>query len=92
MKASNVTVIDRVVALGIEPEKHLTWAVGDAVRAKWEALTDSAPTKALRRKTSGTGSHCFAIYPEEFASEIDGIVETIAREMHAEEAAQGSLF
>ena len=90
--AAQFTVVERVVALGYEPEKNLTWAVGDAARVKWQKLTDSLPAKELRPKTSGAGSHCLAVYPDEFRPEIDGIVEAIAREMHAQDVAQGSLF
>lgn len=87
-----VTVVERIRELGIEPSRELSWRAGDAVRRAWEARTGSLPEKALRRKSSGTGSHCFAIYPESFTPEIDAILRELAGELEAESARQPELF
>jgi hypothetical protein len=46
------------------------------------------PPKALRPKTSGSGSHCFAVYPPEMVP----LIERIIGEHKAAAARQGSLF
>lgn len=83
-----VTVIDRFRALGKEPSKRMTWAVGDIVRDKWEKLTGSLPAKVLRQKTNDGGSHCFAVYPEWFIPVIDEVILSL----HAEDDRQRMLF
>lgn len=87
-----VTVIDRVTALGYEAHKSLTWPVGDAARTAWLKSTGHLPDKGLRRKTGGTGSHCFALYPPSFSVHIDRIIHAIANDIAAEDASQGVLF
>lgn len=72
----------------IEPEKHLSWAVGIACRVAWENIHGALPEKALRPKTNDRGSHCFAIYPDRFRATIVTIVKA-----HVTEARrQGDLF
>lgn len=88
----SVTVIDRIRALGFEPESRLTWIVGDQVRDRWTIDTGALPEKALRRKTSGGGSHCFAVYPERFVPMIDAIIIRVAADFEAESARQPGLF
>lgn len=82
------TVIDRFYALRVEPEKHATWAVGDAVMHKYVDEYGCQPPKVLRPKTNDGGSHCFAIYPVEWVSVIDGIILAHS----AEAQRQGELF
>ena len=59
------------------PDKHTAWALGNLMREAW--LRDpmsggELPTKALRTKTNDQGSHCFALYPEEFWPTMDRII------------------
>lgn len=83
-----ITVVDVFKSLGLEPTPEQTWAVGAAVRALYEERFGHLPHKELRRKTSGSGSHCFAVYPEEMRPQIQ---DCIAR-VNAEKAAQPDLF
>jgi hypothetical protein len=71
-----ITVVDVIRSLGIEPEPRLTWSVGNAVRALYESRNGSLPEKDLRGKTSGKGSHCFAIYPKHMKTDIEKIVRS----------------
>ena len=86
------SVVDRVRALGLEVHKSLTWPAGDAVRDEWGRRHGRLPEKALRRKASGTGSHCFAIYPPEFRDEMDRIIREVSDEVESEAAKQFDLF
>jgi hypothetical protein len=83
-----VTVIDRFRALRIEPHKHVTWAVGDAVMQKYVKEYERQPPKVLRPKTNARGSHCFAFYPVDWIPVIDRIILTNS----AEAQRQGDLF
>ncbi len=69
-----ITIIDVCRALSVDPEPRLTWPVGNAVRDLYEGRYGALPEKALRTKTAGTGSHCFAIYPEDMRGDIERII------------------
>jgi hypothetical protein len=88
------TVIERIEALGIQPEKKFDWAVGRMVRDRFEARYDRPPVKELCGKTSAAanGQHCFAIYPPEFRPHADCIILNLAKELSAAAIAQQSLF
>ena len=82
------TVIDRFRALRVEPDKRVTWAVGNAVMHRYVDECGRQPLKVLRQKTGGGGSHCFAVYPEEWVPVIDRMILA-----HSAEAQRlGELF
>jgi hypothetical protein len=83
-----ITVIDVFRRLRLTPIKEETWAVGAAVRDRYQEITGSLPVKDNRPKTSGLGTHCFALYPESFEPII---VDVIGR-MKIAKAAQLDLF
>jgi hypothetical protein len=70
MATKGITVIDVFRALGLEPEKTKTWAVGAAVAKLYLKDRGELPPKDNRVKTSGSGVHCFAIYPESYRQKI----------------------
>jgi hypothetical protein len=82
------TIIERFRALRVEPDKHVTWAVGDAVMNKYVTEYGRQPPKELRPKTNTGGSHCFAVYPSTWAPIIDRIIRAHSAEMQR----QGELF
>jgi hypothetical protein len=82
------TVMDVFRDLRFEPEPRISWAVGAEVRQRYEERYGELPRKVLRPKTSGAGSHCFALYPPEMRP----VVETIVREHNPDNSAQGDLF
>ena len=90
--SDGVTVTERIKALGFESNNALSWRVGAAIRDKWEELTGALPAKDLRRKTSGTGSHCMAVYPPKWRADIDAMIEKVAKQINAEEARQVRLW
>ena len=83
-----ITVIDVFKAMGLEPAPEQTWAVGAAVRDLYQERFGHLPHKELRSKTSGSGSHCFAVYPEEMRSQIEDAISRV----NAAKAAQPDLF
>tara|TARA_R110000751_G_scaffold291900_1_gene399104 strand:- start:438 stop:692 length:255 start_codon:yes stop_codon:yes gene_type:complete len=82
------TIIDRFRALRVEPKKHVTWSVGDAVAHKYVAEFGYQPPKVLRPKTNSKGSHCFALYPATWIPVIDRII--LAHKVETQR--QGELF
>jgi len=87
-----VTITERIKALGFEVNNELSWRVGAAIRNKWEEVTGALPEKDLRRKTSGQGSHCMAVYPVKWRAEIDDMIRKVAKQINAEEARQINLW
>lgn len=83
-----ITVIDVFRSLGLKPRKEETWAVGAAVRDRYQEITGSLPVKDNRPKTNGQGSHCFALYPESFVP----IIEQVIGRMKIARDAQLDLF
>lgn len=73
-----ITVLDVARDLGLQPSVQEAWEIGAAVRDAYEQAVGQLPVKALRQKTSGAGSHCFAVYPEEFRPMIEATVRRLA--------------
>jgi hypothetical protein len=46
------------------------WSVGDIMQARYAKRTGRQPVKDNRPKTHGRGSHCFALYPDDYFEEI----------------------
>lgn len=87
-RVGGITIIDVMHAMGIEPTNDLTWSVGNQVRDLYESRYSALPEKDLRTKTNGTGSHCFAVYPETMRADIVKIIKA----QHTERQRQGELF
>lgn len=76
--AGYITIIDVFRELGIETDKHLTWAAGDIAQYEYAERHERQPIKDNRRKTNGGGSHCFALYPVEWKPRLIEIVRGVA--------------
>lgn len=83
-----ITVIDVCRAMGVEPEKSMTWAVGSALQRRYEEIFERQPPKELRPKTNGGGSHCFAVYPETWRITIESLIKA----HNPDPGRQGDLF
>ncbi len=83
-----VTVVEVIIDMGIEPTNELDWKVGDLMQVFWVKHTGHPPVKDNRKKTNGTGSRCFALYPEEWR----GKIESLVRLCKMEKARQPGLF
>lgn len=83
-----ITIIQVARAIGIELTPSLSWSIGARVREMYAIEFGELPEKALRQKTSGTGSHCFAVYPPEYRARIEQAIHAV----NAEASGQGRLF
>ncbi|MCU0918614.1 MAG: hypothetical protein MUC88_29265 [Planctomycetes bacterium] len=80
----DITVPAVFKSLGIEPRPEWTWAVGDRMQKMYAAERGEQPPKALRRKTSGVGTHCLAVYPYDWHQKIADVIRVVAREAEAQ--------
>jgi hypothetical protein len=83
-----VTVTQVFRAIGVEPDKHLTWTVGAVMAEQYLQEKGLEVPKANRPKTNGGGSHCMAVYP---AGWFDRIAEQIHK-VCANKESQHALF
>lgn len=83
-----ITVPQVFIALGVEPRKDWTWAVGKRCEQAYAAEMGQQPPKDNRPKTNGPGSHCFALYPRGWYDRIAKMVHELA----AEQGRQNPLF
>lgn len=86
--SGDFTLIDVLRDRGIEPHKSFSWTLGAILRDRYREMVGDLPVKALRTKTIGIGSHCFATYPPEFRPTAEALVN----EYFAMLAAQLDLF
>ncbi len=75
-----ITVIEVMREMGVEMSNDLAWSVGTRVRVMWEERHGDLPAKELRAKTAGGGSHCFAVYPEDWRDKIVSVIEAAGPE------------
>ena len=79
-----ITVMQVFKDLGIFPDKKISWAVGATMASRYKMLYGVLPHKELHKKTSGSGSHCFAVYPDSWAGTIADAIATCECEMQAQ--------
>jgi hypothetical protein len=72
---NRITVLQVAKAMGVVLDNHTAWAIGSAMAAKYVLEFNEPPPKDNRRKTSGSGSHCFALYPSTWAPRIRKEIE-----------------
>lgn len=77
---ASVTVPGRIRALGLPDANDLAWKAGASVREWWEG-NGNVMQYDLRRKTNGSGSHMFAVYPSDAAAKVDEIIRRVALEL-----------
>lgn len=75
---SDITVVEVFRSLSIEPQKHLTWRVGQIMQAEYRmAFGDEVPKKN-RPKTCGSGKHAMACYPMSWKRKIAKVIRQVA--------------
>ena len=74
---SGITVNEVLRSMGGDVDKRTAWRVGQAAAQQWRTETGAWPVKENRTKASGAGSHCFAIYPQEYRPAIIEIAKSI---------------
>ena len=85
---NGITVMQVFKSLGVNPEPTISWSVGSRMAQLWRDAEGREPTKELRPKTTGGGSHCFAIYPFDWRPAIERVI----RETTDIAKSQGDLF
>lgn len=83
-----ISVNEVAAEMGVDLPPAAAWSVGAIIRERYAARAGELPAKELRRKKSGAGSHCFAVYPEAMREEIARVI----REHAPGTSPQGSLF
>ena len=84
-----ITVMQVFSSLGHNPDPATSWSVGSQVASMYFRRHGRQPHKDNRRKTNGTGTHCFALYPE---GEWRPVIEDVIRRTIEIDASQGDLF
>lgn len=85
---TRITVPQVFAAMGITPTNEQSWSVGNRMQNLYKLEHDEQPPKDNRPKSSGHGSHCFALYPAEWRPKIEAEI----RKLVAAERSQGDLF
>lgn len=83
-----ITVIQVFEAMGINPTPDQSWSVGSRIATAYRRTTGKEPEKELRQKTSGGGSHMFAVYPTSWYGLIDSAIKSVSSESRS----QGDFF
>ena len=92
MVKTGFTVIDLLRQLRVEPTSKLTWSLGELLREDFKREYDRPPKKDLRPKTSGKGSHCFAVYPDRYYEDALKFVRKRLEHLDTEASRQMPLF
>lgn len=66
-----ITVPQVCRMMGLEPDNHTMWSVGDVMQQRFYLRNKTQPPKENAKKTHGTGVHCFAHYPPDYQEEIE---------------------
>lgn len=75
---AGITVPEMFASLGMRPTARQSWMAGAAARQRWKEIHGDLPDKALRTKTSGKGSHCFAVYQDSWRDTLAKIVRRVS--------------
>ena len=77
MSPSDWIAIPQVArAMSVELSPREAWSIGSEVATLYQRRVGAQPTKDLRPKTSGSGSHCFAVYPPAWEKTIRAVIES----------------
>jgi hypothetical protein len=87
-KDPTVTIPEIARSMGVELKNEDAWAIGSAMARTYQQENGTEVPKALRSKTRGHGSHCFAVYPLSYVPRIRAAIEAAG----AEKDRQGSFF
>ena len=73
-----LSVHDAARKMGLELDDETAWSLGALIASAWQWQTGTAPLKDLRSKKSGSGTHCFALYPPEWLPRLQEIVLAVS--------------
>ena len=83
-----ITVPQVFRVMGIVPSNEEAWSVGARIATMYAEIYGEQPPKDNRPKTSGGGTHCFALYPPDWELRIREVIHDVV----GFNRAQGSLF
>ena len=72
-----ISLHDVAERLGVQLTNGQAWEVGQTVARRWADCVGRQPRKDLRTKKNGAGSHCFAVYPPEWATVLEGVIKAV---------------
>jgi hypothetical protein len=65
-----ITIIQVAKSIGVDLDNSTAWSIGSEMAAAYVDAFGEQPPKELRPKTSGSGTHCFAVYPYSWRAKI----------------------
>lgn len=77
ISGGGITVMQVFQMLGINPDRSQSWAVGSRCARQYLKDYGKWPRKENRPKTTGAGSHCFAIYPKTWQARITNTIKRV---------------
>lgn len=77
MADHRITVLQVAAAMGLTLSNEQAWAVGNRMQNAYRLEFGEQPPKDNRPKTSGHGSHCFALYPATWRERIEGEIRKV---------------
>lgn len=83
-----ITIPQVARAMSVELQPREAWSIGSEIATLYQRRVGAQPPKDLRPKTSGSGSHCFAVYPPAWEKTIRSVIEAHV----ADRRQQNTLF
>lgn len=84
--SKRITIHQVARSMGVELDNNTAWSIGAGMADRYAREFGEQPPKELRPKTSGAGSHCFAVYPptweEHIRKAIQAHVDLSKRQMN----------
>ena len=87
-----ITVVERIAALGLEPDQELAWRVGAAIRRRWVEAYRDHPATELQPAATASGSSPVAVYPSLWKHQIDSLIHDTAAKLTAERDHQLTIW
>lgn len=72
---NRITVPQVAKAMGLVLDNRTAWAIGSEMASQYQQAFGEQPPKDNRPKTTGSGSHCFALYPSTWEQRIKSVIE-----------------
>lgn len=79
-----ISIHDVARDMNLVLDDRQAWKAGSLVESGWKWAVGTPPVKDLRRKKSGTGSHCFALYPPQWRERIERAIRTFGGSQDAQ--------
>lgn len=84
MKDAGITVLQVAAAMGLSLSNEQAWSVGNRMQNLYRLEHGEQPPKDNRPKTSGHGTHCFALYPSGWRGKIEAEIRKVTDAQRAQ--------